>query len=269
VKENNMAEKRAKRERKASKAAVALPKVETVLAAIIGANGCNFAYDHRDQGLNAVCKRVKAYMVTDGARLNVPEQAVEVVSAPINAYSEAVNKVYNMPNHTDADEAALATAKVAVITAMDIFIAENLANNMAWQAEDSVKVGFGFTHRSTAYRPAAVTHPIGQFTNNEPGRLKGKVHDENSERIAILDGQDSFDIYIEFDNKDGTFTIFQETYTTARPTIFLPPNCCNKKGMAKLRWRNKNPVKGPWSDSFPVFCILMAEMGNAPPNSSP
>jgi hypothetical protein len=57
-----------------------------------------------------------------------------------------------------------------------------------------------------------------------------------------------------------------DNYSTARPTIILLRDCCNKRGMAKARWRNNNPAKGPWSDSVPVYCLLMDDLGKGSAN---
>ncbi|GHV76674.1 hypothetical protein AGMMS49942_14950 [Spirochaetia bacterium] len=223
-----------------------------------------FAYPKDDLGFDSLGKRLLSYMVTDGSRLLIDAGAIAAAAVPINAYSAALNTVHNVPNHSLADISAKDEAKAASISAVNAFITLNLRTNALWTRVDSVKVGFGDGGGSTSLRPPPSTHPNGSYAYIEPGRLKAKFRDEVTGRVAIPDGADRVDVLMVFDNGDGTCTTWTENYSTAHPVIILPPECCNKKGMAKARWQNNNPTKGPWSDSVPVLCLLMDTLGNSP-----
>jgi hypothetical protein len=221
----------------------------------------NFSYAQDDLGFDALGKRLISYMGTDASRLNISAAAVAVVTGALNFYSGKLDVVRNVPNPSKGDIEAKNAAKTAAFIALDAFNALNLMNNPLWMKEDEVRVGFGDTGNSHTLRPAATTHPVGSYVSNEPGRLLARFCDEGSPRAGIAHGSDSVDVHIKFANGDGTYTIFSENYSTGHPTIKLPPECCNKPGMAKARWRNNNPERGPWSDSVQVFCFLRDELG--------
>ncbi|GHT83862.1 hypothetical protein FACS1894137_06080 [Spirochaetia bacterium] len=230
---------------------------------------CSFTYTKSDLGVYRIGKRLLSYMGTDASRLNISSAALAVVAGPLAFYFVKFDAVHSAPNHTAADIAAKNEAKAAAISALDTFIMLNLSANPEWTKEDEVKVGFGDSEGAYRFRPVPSTHAIGVYTPYGPGRLLVKFSDEGNGHIAIAEDSDSVDVHIVFTGENGAVTTFSDNYSTARATVILPPNCCNKRGMAKARWRNNNPEKGPWSDSVPVFCLLMDDLGKETVEAGP
>ncbi|GHV77447.1 hypothetical protein AGMMS49942_22680 [Spirochaetia bacterium] len=246
----------------AAEAAEAAPPLD--MTALLGATKpivLDFGRPHDDPPYLALLHRFRQYLNVEGPRLGISTQELAVFEGTIVVFENVYRVVYDMPNHTEADEVTLAAARIVMDGHLDTLIDAKLRLNPNWRKADEVAVGFG---EDTPYSrlPPATDHPDSRYINDQPGRLKGRFSAKNASRAGIPKGQLGVEIEIKFDNPDGTHTIFKAVYTTGTPTIILPVDCCNKNGMAKCRWWNRNPIKGVWSDAVPVYCLWKEELAD-------
>jgi hypothetical protein len=222
------------------------------------------AFKLEDHHLLVQALKICSFLDESGERIGAPA-AIITATRTLTVTFKGTLAVLDRGNPGASDYEANKEAREALITGLRKVVNNYLRHNDAVSELDLTAMGLRIWKKNRSPKTAAKTHPEGELTNDEPGHLKGRFHDEGSDRIGIAKGSDILEISIEYDRGDGSVNVWHEIFHTARPEFSLPPEFCNRLCRAKARWRNNNDQKGLWSNPFNVYVVLLEELKTAAP----
>ncbi|GHT87723.1 hypothetical protein FACS1894137_15330 [Spirochaetia bacterium] len=216
-------------------------------------------FEVEDHLLLAQGHKITSFLDVHGSEKNVPSDVVAATAAVLATF-EGCLAVVDGGNPGPVDYRLLLEARNALKTNLRRLVNSHLRYNDEVTDADMIVMGLLIWKTTRTRKVKPVTHPEGELINDEPGHLKGRFHDEGSAIIGIPDTADSLELSIEYDNAEGSVSVWKDTFHTARPEFSLPSPFCNRKCRAIARWRCDNGGKGIWSNPFEVFVTLMGNM---------